>query len=164
MKLSRMLVGAGVMAMAMPAMAQAPRVDPVQVDPGRPDWENPAVYARGKMLAHATGFAYETREQAVAGDRARSSRFLSLNGDWRFNFSSSVDGAPKGFEAPTYDVSGWKTIPVPAMWQAQGYGQPKYNNITYPFPANTRSCRTTPTKPAPTAAISTCPRRGAATM
>ncbi|MEG3156296.1 glycoside hydrolase family 2 TIM barrel-domain containing protein, partial [Sphingomonas sp. RB1R13] len=29
-----------------------------------------------------------------------------------------------------------KTIPVPAMWQAEGYGQPKYNNITYPFPAN----------------------------
>lgn len=136
MKLSRMLVGAGVMALAMPAMGQAPKVDPVQVDPSRPDWENPAVYARGKMPAHATGFAFESRERALAGHRTQSSRFLSLNGDWRFNFSPSVDGAPKGFEAPGYDVSAWKTIPVPALWQAEGYGQPKYNNITYPFPAN----------------------------
>ncbi len=61
---------------------------------------------------------------------------MSLDGDWSFAFSPSVDGAPKGFERPGYDVSQWKTIKVPAMWQAEGYGQPKYNNITYPFPAN----------------------------
>ncbi len=136
MKLCRMLAGASLWALAVPAMAQAPRVEPVQVDPNRPDWENPAVYARGKLPARATGFAFEDRALALAGDRARSARFLSLDGDWRFNFSPSVDGAPQGFEAPAYDVSGWKTIPVPAMWQAQGYGQPRYNNITYPFPAN----------------------------
>ncbi|MBD8679738.1 glycoside hydrolase family 2 TIM barrel-domain containing protein [Sphingomonas sp. CFBP 13720] len=131
-----MLIGASALCLATAAMAQAPRVQPVQVDPNRPDWENPAVHARGKLPAHATGFAFETRDLALAGDRARSARFLSLNGDWRFHFSPSVDGAPKGFAAPDYDVSAWKTIPVPAMWQAQGYGQPKYNNITYPFPAD----------------------------
>ncbi len=136
MKLRNMLIGASALGIATAALAQAPRVQPVQVDPNRPDWENPAVHARGKLPAHATGFAFETRDLALAGDRARSARFVSLNGDWRFHFSPSVDGAPKGFAAPDYDVSAWKTIPVPAMWQAQGYGQPKYNNITYPFPAD----------------------------
>ncbi|WP_235525268.1 MULTISPECIES: glycoside hydrolase family 2 TIM barrel-domain containing protein [unclassified Sphingomonas] len=134
--MGKLLLGVGMMALAMPAWGQAPRVEPVQVDPGRPDWENPAVYARGKLPARATGFAYESRERALAGHRTQSARFLSLDGDWAFAFSPSVDGAPKGFESPSYDVSRWKTIPVPAMWQAQGHGQPKYNNITYPFPAN----------------------------
>ncbi|WP_413071662.1 glycoside hydrolase family 2 TIM barrel-domain containing protein [Sphingomonas sp. 1P08PE] len=138
-----MWVGAAVPALAIATMAAsawaqdgAPGIQPVQVDPARPDWENPAVFARGKMPARATAFPFESRERALAADRNRSARFLSLNGDWRFAFSKSVDGAPNGFWAPGYDVSGWKTIPVPAMWQAQGYGQPKYNNITYPFPAN----------------------------
>ena len=35
-----------VMVLAGGVSAQ-PKVDPVQVDPSRPDWENPAVNARG---------------------------------------------------------------------------------------------------------------------
>ncbi|MDP1028177.1 glycoside hydrolase family 2 TIM barrel-domain containing protein [Sphingomonas sp. KR1UV-12] len=138
-----MLVGVAAPALVIAAWAAAavaqdggPRVEPVQIDPSRPDWENPAVFARGKMPAHATAFPFENRARALAGHRTQSSRFLSLNGDWHFAFSKSVDGAPKDFWARDYDVSGWKTIPVPSMWQAQGYGQAKYNNITYPFPAN----------------------------
>ncbi|MFC3443794.1 glycoside hydrolase family 2 TIM barrel-domain containing protein [Sphingobium rhizovicinum] len=43
---------------------------------------------------------------------------------------------PTGFEQPDFDVSSWKSIKVPADWQAEGYDQARYNNITYPFPAN----------------------------
>ncbi|SFP56770.1 beta-galactosidase [Sphingomonas rubra] len=118
------------------AQVNDPRVAPVQVDPARPDWENPAVFARGKLPARATGFPYESRERALAGVPARSSRFLSLNGAWKFAFSPSADALPTGFERPGFDVSRWKTIPVPAMWQAHGYDQPVYNNWRYPFPAN----------------------------
>ncbi|MGP7797145.1 glycoside hydrolase family 2 TIM barrel-domain containing protein [Sphingomonas sp. CLY1604] len=119
------------------AVAQSdPRVAPVQVDPARPDWENPAVFARGKLPARATGFPFESRARALDGRRAASSRFLSLDGPWKFAFSPSADAVPTGFEQPGFDVSGWATIPVPAMWQAQGYDQPVYNNWRYPFPAN----------------------------
>ncbi|MGE7204578.1 glycoside hydrolase family 2 TIM barrel-domain containing protein [Sphingomonas sp. NPDC019816] len=130
--------GVAVVGLATAAAAQdwGPQVAAVQVDPSRPDWENPAVNARNTRPATATAFPYESRALALAGDRSRSSRYMSLDGPWSFAFSPSVDGAPKGFERPDYDVSKWKTIPVPAMWQAEGYGQPKYNNITYPFPAN----------------------------
>lgn len=131
------LAGAALIGLAGVAVAQnAPRVDPVQVDPARPDWENPAVNARGKLPATATHFPYESRALALAGNRAKSRRFLSLDGEWRFHFTDDADAAPVGFERPEHDVSGWKTIAVPAMWQAKGFGQPKYNNITYPFPAN----------------------------
>jgi beta-galactosidase len=118
------------------AAAEPPRVQPVQVDASRPDWENPAVYARGKLAASATHFPFETREAALAGDPARSSRYQSLDGPWSFAFSPSSDAVPAGFEKPDYDVSAWKTIKVPALWQTEGYDQPRYNNITYPFPAN----------------------------
>jgi beta-galactosidase len=107
-----------------------------QVSADRPDWENPAVFAINKLPASATGFPFESRALALARDRSRSRRFLSLNGAWKFAFSPGVDAAPKDFFRPEYDVTGWKSIKVPADWQAEGYDQPRYNNITYPFPAN----------------------------
>lgn len=114
----------------------APRVQPVQVDRGRPDWENPQVNYVGREPARATGFPFESRDRALIADRSKSARFLSLNGEWEFSFSEDVDHLPAGFEQPGYDASAWKTIKVPADWQAQGYDQARYNNITYPFPAN----------------------------
>jgi beta-galactosidase len=115
--------------------APAPPIQP-QVSPDRPDWENPAVFARGKEPARATGFPFESRAKAIAGHRTKSDRFLLLSGPWKFAFSPNADKLPTGFEKPGYDVSGWKEIKVPADWQAEGYDQPRYNNITYPFPAN----------------------------
>ncbi len=58
----RLAAGAAVVALASPVMAQdGPQVAPVQVDPSRPDWENPAVNARGTRPASATAFPYESR-------------------------------------------------------------------------------------------------------
>ncbi len=139
MKKGSVTLGISALALAAAtAQAQqgAPQVQPVQVDPARPDWENPAVYARGKLPASATGFPFESRERALAGHRTQSSRFLLLNGDWKFSFSPDADRLPAGFERPDYDVSAWKSIKVPSDWQTQGYDQARYNNITYPFPAN----------------------------
>ncbi len=133
-------IGAAAVAMAVAgsasAQSDAPRVDPVQVDASRPDWENPAVNYVGRLPARATGFPFENRAKALDGDRAKSDRFLSLNGDWKFAFSPNTTDVPAGFERPDYDVSRWKNIKVPAMWQTEGYDQARYNNITYPFPAN----------------------------
>lgn len=131
------LGGIALISCSVAALAQgAPQVAPVQVDPSRPDWENPMVNARGKLPATATHFPFESRALALEGDRTKSQRFLSLDGVWSFHFTPNADAAPAGFEKPEFDASGWKSIRVPAMWQAEGYGQPKYNNITYPFPAN----------------------------
>jgi beta-galactosidase len=113
-------------------------VDPIQpqISPERPDWENPAVNAIGKQAARASGFPFEDRAKALAGDRSASRWFLTLDGQWKFAFSPNVAGAPKDFWRDDFDVSGWKSIKVPADWQTEGYDQPRFNNITYPFPAN----------------------------
>jgi beta-galactosidase len=121
--------------LALHAEDPAPPVQP-QISPDRPDWENPAVFAIGKEPPRATAFPFESRAKAIAGHRTQSSRFLSLNGQWRFAFTPNADRLPSGFEQPGYDVSKWPQIKVPADWQAEGYDQPRYNNITYPFPAN----------------------------
>ena len=95
-------------------MPRVPQVQPVQVDPARPDWESPTIHARGKLLARATGFPFETRSAVLAGDLAASRRYLSLDGRWQVAFSPDADRLPTGFERPDYDVSGWKSIAVPA--------------------------------------------------
>ena len=120
------------------AFAATPVPKPIQpqVSADRPDWENPAVFAKGKLPARATGFPFEDRERAMANDPARSQRFLSLDGTWKFDFTPNADAAPEGFFRPDYDVSGWKPIQVPADWQTQGFDRPLYNNVHYPFPAN----------------------------
>jgi beta-galactosidase len=100
------------------------------------EWERPEVNEINRLPMRATGFPFESVELARAGKLADSRYFHSLNGDWRFAFSPSVDRRPVDFHRDDFDVSAWKTIPVPSMWQAQGYGQPLYNNIAYPFPAN----------------------------
>ncbi len=126
----------GALASALNAAPQdGPRVEPVQIDPARPNWENPAIQSRGKMPATSTGFPFENRELAIAGDMGASKRYLSLDGTWKFHLSFA-DHLPQGFETPTFDTSNWKDIPVPADWQAHDFDQPRYNNITYPFPAD----------------------------
>jgi len=120
-----------------PALAQdAPRVEPVQIDKSRPDWENPAIFARGKEPASATGFPFENRSLAIAAAPSASARYRSLDGTWKFKLSPNADILPTGFEDPAFDVLQWSDIQVPGDWQAQGFDQPRYNNITYPFPAN----------------------------
>ncbi|MCJ2181276.1 DUF4981 domain-containing protein [Novosphingobium sp. 1949] len=131
------LCGASLFGLTAQALAQRdPRVEPVQVDAARPDWENPAVIERGRLPAHATSFPFESRDLALKDDKAASSRYLSLDGTWKFQLSSDADKRPRDFAAPSYDVSGWADIPVPADWQAHGFDQARYNNITYPFPAD----------------------------
>jgi beta-galactosidase len=122
-------------ASALGAKDPAPPIQP-QVSDDRPDWENPAVFAIGKEPARATAFPFENRAKAIAGDKSASARFLSLNGQWHFSFTPDADKLPKGFEQPSFDVSAWPQIKVPADWQTEGFDQPRYNNITYPFPAN----------------------------
>ncbi|MEC3910626.1 hypothetical protein U5A82_09080 [Sphingobium sp. CR2-8] len=121
-------------------MAAAPVPAPIQpqVSADRPDWENPAIFARGKLPAHATGFPFESEKLALDNDRTQSGRFLSLDGTWKFAYTQNADEAPMDFASPGFDLSGWKDIKVPADWQTQGFDRPLYNNVRYPFPPTAR--------------------------
>ncbi len=56
---------------------------------------------------------------------------LMLNGVWDFNWNENMDSRPLDFYRTDYDAGGWDTMPVPGMWELNGYGDPLYVNIGY---------------------------------
>ena len=81
-------------------------------------WQDPNVFEENRMPMRAT---FVTDQQKT----------LSLNGIWKFNWNETIEGRVRGFEAVGYDDSSWGTIPVPGMWELNGYGDPIYLNIGY---------------------------------
>ena len=102
----------------------------------QPDWENPAVFRVHKEAPRATSMPFPTQEQAAAKPRLASPWCQLLNGNWKFHHTGNPATKPVGFEAPSFDDSAWKEIPVPSNWQLHGYGAPLYTNIIYPFANN----------------------------
>lgn len=56
---------------------------------------------------------------------------ISLNGDWKFSWVENADQRPTDFFAPDFDDSGWKTMPIPGMWELNGFGDPEYVNFGF---------------------------------
>ena len=96
-------------------------------------WEDPQVIQRNKLKPHATLIPYDSIKDAITCDKENSSRFKSLNGNWRFNWVEKPNDRPLKFQNDDFDVSNWDFIKVPSSWQLMGYGQPIYTNIKHPF-------------------------------
>lgn len=101
-----------------------------------PDWENPGVFAEGRLAPRATSYPYSSAEKALAGKHMESEYVRTLNGKWKFHFSKNPSSRPADFYKTDYNVSSWAEIPVPSNWEMEGYGTPIYTNVTYPFPKN----------------------------
>jgi beta-galactosidase len=88
------------------------------------DWENPAVFAIDKQAPHSSYIPYSVK----------SSYFISLNGNWKFNWAKNPSERPSDFYKADFDVRGWDEIKVPGNWELQGFGVPIYTDTEYPFP------------------------------
>jgi len=86
---------------------------------GTPDWQNPGLIEINRYPMTAT---FETD-----GNK------LSLNGVWDFKWYETLEDRDLGFFATDYDASGWDTMPVPGLWELNGYGDPMYVNTGYPW-------------------------------
>jgi beta-galactosidase len=82
-----------------------------------PSWKDPGVIEINRYPMTATFDA--------AGNK------LTLNGIWDFKWYETVDDRALDFYRADYDVTGWDTMPVPGMWELNGYGDPLYVNIGY---------------------------------
>jgi beta-galactosidase len=107
------------------AIFSQPYLDPV--------FENPTIQEVNRMPMRAAYFPYEDQEKASAGEMNGSSRFLSLNGMWKFNWVPRYQDLPNDFFMPGTNDAGWKDFPVPANWEFKGYGIPIYTNQAYEF-------------------------------
>ncbi|MFC3362376.1 glycoside hydrolase family 2 TIM barrel-domain containing protein [Pedobacter fastidiosus] len=97
----------------------------------REPWEDPLVSGINRDASRATAYSFTNIEDAKTGNRDKSTRMISLNGDWDFSFALKPADAPKDFYKSR--VSGWKKIEVPSNWEMKGYDKPIYKSAVYPF-------------------------------
>ncbi|WP_190809562.1 glycoside hydrolase family 2 TIM barrel-domain containing protein [Flagellimonas sp. S3867] len=91
---------------------------------------NHEIFEENKLPPRASFFGLESLEKEDRGD---SRRFMNLNGEWKFYFVKDPKNRPVTFQNITFDDSEWKTIPVPANWEVEGYDHPIYLDERYPF-------------------------------
>ncbi len=94
-------------------------------------WLNPEVNRVNTEKSRSSFFAYESAQLARMGKKCESSRYMSLEGKWKFFFVKDHDKAPKNFFAPDYDDSAWDLFPVPGLFEMNGYGDRIYKNVGY---------------------------------
>lgn len=104
-----------------------------------PDWENPEVLSINREPAHSRWGAYDTSQRALECEYGSSPFVKSLNGTYGFRLYPSPE-AVDDFYRPDYDDSLFSSIPVPSNWEVEGFGEPIYTNIVYPWPKNEKGC------------------------
>ena len=92
------------------------------------EWHDLQVNEVNRMNMHAHFFAFENEALAMKGDMSKSARFLSLHGTWKFNWVENADQRPTDFYKTDLDDSKWGKMPVPGMWELNGYGDAEYVN------------------------------------
>ena len=97
------------------------------------EWHDAGVNAVNRAPMHTDYFAYESPELAARGERESSAYYMSLNGLWKFNWVRHADARPTGFWRADYNDRAWGEMPVPGVWEMNGYGDPQYVNIGYPW-------------------------------
>ena len=75
--------------------------------------------------------AYSDHIYTIGKDKQPSS--FSLNGTWKFNMSKNYDSTFKFFYNTEFNNSNWDDIQVPGHIQLQGFDQPHYTDVTYPW-------------------------------
>lgn len=95
------------------------------------EWQDPEINAVNRAPMHANYFAYESTEAAIKGIKEKSSNFMTLNGTWIFNWVPNADARPTDFWQPEFNDKGWNAMPVPGVWELNGFGDPIYVNVGY---------------------------------
>ena len=90
-----------------------------------------SVNSVNRLTSHTSFFPFENEALALQGDASKSANYLSLNGTWAFSWVEHADQRPTDFFRTDYDASSWGTMPVPGMWELNGFGDPEYVNIGF---------------------------------
>ena len=100
-------------------------------EPTFTEWHDLSVNNVNRFATRTSFFAYENREAALKGNREKSSNFLSIEGDWRFQWVENADQRPTDFFRTDYNDAAWKNMRVPGIWELNGFGDPEYVNIGF---------------------------------
>ena len=107
MKKVLLIMMVAVMAVSMPVIAQQPTMT---------EWHDLQVNEVNRYAVH-TSFPQANR--------------LSLDGTWRFLWVEHANQRPTDFFRMDYDAKNWVDMPVPGVWELNGYGDPEYVNVGF---------------------------------
>ena len=93
-------------------------------------WQNPYIIKENKEDGHNTAPAFATPENALNGGEGDFR--LCLNGSWKFYWQKNLTETRQDYFAADFDDSQWADMPVPSVWQLNGYGKPIYLCAFYP--------------------------------
>ncbi|WP_431222666.1 beta-galactosidase subunit alpha [Serratia sp. L9] len=96
------------------------------------NWENFQHLHENRMAPRAYFFSYDSIQRAQTFQRALSSHFISLSGQWNFHYYPNPLLVPEDFYSQP--MSHWGQITVPGMWQMAGHGALQYTDEGFPFP------------------------------
>ena len=97
------------------------------------EWQDESVNEVNRAAMHTHFFAYENAEKAGSDVKENSKNFMSMNGSWKFFWVKNADQRPTDFWRVGYNDKGWDDMKVPAVWELNGYGDPIYVNVGYPW-------------------------------
>ncbi len=103
------------------------------------EWDDVTITHVNREAAHTLSIPVADEAAVDANSMETSPYYQSLNGTWKFRWTSNPSSRPRGFEAATYDDSSWDDIDVPSTWQVYGirhnksWDKPLYCNVAYPF-------------------------------
>lgn len=95
------------------------------------EWQDPQINAVNRAPMHTNYFAYESTDAAAKGIKEKSSNFMTLNGIWKFDWVANADARPTDFWRLDFNDKGWDKMPVPGVWELNGFGDPIYVNVGY---------------------------------
>lgn len=104
-----------------------------RIDPTENHHQNHEIFKINKEEPRSSFFAFEADSLAALDEKGNSDRFLSLNGEWNFNWVRNPENRPKEFYQKEFDDSDWEQFPVPANWEVHGLDYPIYLDEKYPF-------------------------------
>jgi beta-galactosidase len=84
------------------------------------EWMDPNVNAVNRLPMHSTFLPDEAE-------------IIPLSGEWSFRWVRGADQRPADFWNPKYPEVGWSRMVLPGVWEMNGYGDPVYVNIGYPW-------------------------------
>ncbi|MGN0642208.1 MAG: glycoside hydrolase family 2 TIM barrel-domain containing protein [Huintestinicola sp.] len=98
--------------------------------------EDPHALHVGTEPARCYYIPFDEKDKLTPADnsvtvRRKSSRYSSLNGEWRFAYYDSISDAEEDFISAL--AASKRKITVPSCWNMCGYGQNMYLNTRYPI-------------------------------
>lgn len=97
------------------------------------EWQSPEINAVNRLPMHSS---FDIKK---VSDASGMSNKISLDGQWKFYGVANANERPTDFYKSNFDDSNWGEMPVPGMWELNGFGDPLYVNIGYAWRSQYKS-------------------------